>query len=311
MNGLLLHLQNNMKKYTVTIGLAAHNEEKNIKKLLNALMQQNISNFVLKEILVLCDGCTDNTEQKALEVAKKYPVIHVLNDGRRVGKGQRVSEVFRIAKGDIIVTIDADLTLVGMDVFNNIIPYFKDKEIGLVGGKCIVVEANTLFQKVQETYIRFWRDLTYSINNGNNVHTHLGPLSAIRTSVARKIQLPLGMTAEDHFVYFKVKVLGEGYIFAPDVVVGYKIPKYLKEYLKQYTRYLTTANDISDYFGEVTDSEYSVPRKLKVIYYLKHLFLHPLTMSLAIGVQIIERLYLKFININKNIGTWDVVSSTK
>lgn len=300
-----------MKKLTVTIGIAAHNEEKNIARLLKALMKQNMSRFILQEVLVFCDGCTDHTEQRAKEVAKKHPRIQVINDGKRVGKGQRLNYIFKQAKGEIIITIDADLTLTENNVLSNIIPYFEDRTVGLVGGKCIVVEANTIFQKVQETYIRFWRDITYHIHNGNNVHTHLGPLSAIRKTVANKVRLPLGMTAEDHFVYFKVKQLGYNYHFASDVVVGYKIPRYLNEYLRQYTRYLTSAHNIEDYFGELTKEEYFISKSTKLKFYVKHLLLHPITMSLAIGVQIIERLYLKFININKNIGTWDVVSSTK
>jgi glycosyltransferase involved in cell wall biosynthesis len=47
---------------TLTIGISAHNEEKNISSLLESIFAQKQRNYVLENIYVVCDGCTDNTE---------------------------------------------------------------------------------------------------------------------------------------------------------------------------------------------------------------------------------------------------------
>src|SRR3990170_5283265 len=44
------------EKFTVTVGIPAHNEEQNIKQLLTSIVSQK-GNFVLEKILVTTDGC--------------------------------------------------------------------------------------------------------------------------------------------------------------------------------------------------------------------------------------------------------------
>ena len=52
-----------MKKLTVTIGIPAYNEEKNIGRLLKSLSNQKGDDFTLNEIVVLSDGSTDMTNE--------------------------------------------------------------------------------------------------------------------------------------------------------------------------------------------------------------------------------------------------------
>lgn len=59
------------------------------------------------EIIVVCNACTDNTEQLALKMAKKDKRIKVLSIKER-GKGFAVLKGFNIARNEIIGFLDAD-----------------------------------------------------------------------------------------------------------------------------------------------------------------------------------------------------------
>ena len=51
------------KKLTVTIGIPAYNEEKNIGRLLRALLRQKTNGLSIKKIIVISDASTDKTSQ--------------------------------------------------------------------------------------------------------------------------------------------------------------------------------------------------------------------------------------------------------
>ncbi len=54
-----------MKKITtISIGIPAFNEAVTIKRLLRSVLAQKEKGFVLREIIVLCDGSTDGTPFK-------------------------------------------------------------------------------------------------------------------------------------------------------------------------------------------------------------------------------------------------------
>ena len=44
-----------------SVGITAHNEEKNIGKLLTALLAQELEQVDISEIIVVASGCTDRT----------------------------------------------------------------------------------------------------------------------------------------------------------------------------------------------------------------------------------------------------------
>ena len=60
------------------------------------------------QLIVVCNGCTDNTPQVARDVSERFPQIKVVNYPERIGKGGAIREGFRMADGDIIGFVDAD-----------------------------------------------------------------------------------------------------------------------------------------------------------------------------------------------------------
>ena len=61
------------------------------------------------EIIYIDDGSTDNSFKKIVELKKKYPAIIAIRFRRNFGKSAALSAGFQRAKGDVIITMDADL----------------------------------------------------------------------------------------------------------------------------------------------------------------------------------------------------------
>ncbi|WP_042475407.1 glycosyltransferase [Bacillus ndiopicus] len=92
----------NNEDIKISIVIPAHNEEKYIGKCLESILQASklIKNQV--EIIVVLNRCTDRTE----EIAKSYKCIVVKNNDKNLSKIRNAG--VEIARGEIIVTIDAD-----------------------------------------------------------------------------------------------------------------------------------------------------------------------------------------------------------
>lgn len=92
----------------LSILVPAYNEENRIKKTLleyNNFLQKNYDDY---EIIVICDGCYDQTPTIVKNIAEKNPRIKLLEFGHRLGKGGGLKEGFKHATGDIIGFTDAD-----------------------------------------------------------------------------------------------------------------------------------------------------------------------------------------------------------
>ena len=69
-----------------------------------------MKNYEDYEILVVDDGSKDDTLKLAEEFSSKNPQVHVLKNPVNMGMGRALRTGFENATGDIIVTIDADLS---------------------------------------------------------------------------------------------------------------------------------------------------------------------------------------------------------
>ncbi|MBS2967491.1 glycosyltransferase [Metabacillus sp. KIGAM252] len=90
------------KKIKFSIIIPAHNEEKYIGKCLDSIMAAAAPYKNQVETIVVLNRCTDRTE----EIAKSYNCITLKNEDKNLSKIRNAGA--KIAKGDILITIDAD-----------------------------------------------------------------------------------------------------------------------------------------------------------------------------------------------------------
>src|SRR5579872_905484 len=92
----------------VTIVIPVFNEEKTIRHVIDAVLQVNIPS-VTKEVIIVNDASTDNTEKEIEKAQKKYTDILLLSHDKNKGKGAAVVTGMSHATGEYIIIQDADL----------------------------------------------------------------------------------------------------------------------------------------------------------------------------------------------------------
>src|SRR3989338_11050064 len=92
----------------LSIVIPAYNEEKRISATVNSY--KNYFKLILRnfEIIVVCDGCTDNTPNIVRKIALKNKKVRLLTFGYKLGKGGAIIRGFDASKGSIIGFTDAD-----------------------------------------------------------------------------------------------------------------------------------------------------------------------------------------------------------
>lgn len=100
---------NTEKTTYLSIVIPAYNEEKNIPLIYNSISSEVKKLGVSYEIVFINDGSLDNTLKELSIIAKTDRKLRILNLRRRFGQTAAMSAGFDNAKGEIVVTLDADL----------------------------------------------------------------------------------------------------------------------------------------------------------------------------------------------------------
>ena len=122
----------NVTVLPVSIVIAAYNEEKVIRRTLETLLD---STYPFTELLVINDGSTDRTAAEVEAMTPRDPRIRLINQPNR-GKWAALNNGTAQARGDILVTLDAD-TVFTRDTVTNLVRQFAadpDGRLGAVAG---------------------------------------------------------------------------------------------------------------------------------------------------------------------------------
>lgn len=96
-----------MKKFLLSVIIPVFNEEKNIDPLLKRLIPV-LKNYSY-EIIFVDDGSTDNTLKTLKSFSQKNNNIKIISFLRNFGHQMALYAGYQNAKGDVIISIDADL----------------------------------------------------------------------------------------------------------------------------------------------------------------------------------------------------------
>lgn len=136
----------------VTIQLPVYNELYVMERLLENISKIEYPKNKL-EIQVLDDSTDESFEATANHIKalqqSGLDIKHVLRDGRKNFKAGALKEGLKVAKGEFIAIFDADF-MPKKDWLKRTIPYFKDKEVGVVQTRWSHINRNySLLTKVQ------------------------------------------------------------------------------------------------------------------------------------------------------------------
>ncbi len=85
------------------------NEQESIKELHHWLSEVLKANDFSYEILFIDDGSTDESWNEIYTLSRKHTEVKAIRFNRNYGKSQALHAGFDMAKGDVIITMDADL----------------------------------------------------------------------------------------------------------------------------------------------------------------------------------------------------------
>lgn len=272
-------------KYRVSVGIPALNEEQTIGRVLKDLLTQIEDGWSLKEVIVYCDGSTDETYEKVVSIKSKK--IKAVEGKRRKGKVARVNQAMKEFSGDILVILDADIKLDNENVISALVSEFKkDPSVMLVSGNSRVFPPETLFQKVIYTSYLVYYDARENLKGGHNVFGCGGACLAIKREFAEKAKIP-NIINEDTYLYFTCLTMGYTFRHAKQARVYYQLAGNLKDFIKQI--YRTHPEAISQsyqkYFGDLIKEEYKRPRLFYYKSILKVFLKNPLGTFLMILIK--------------------------
>jgi cellulose synthase/poly-beta-1,6-N-acetylglucosamine synthase-like glycosyltransferase len=185
----------------VLLGIAAHNEEKNIRGVLSAVTKESH----VDEVLVVSSS-TDNTNKIVGEFTRQSSRVTLLIEATRRGKSSACNTIIDYAEKhgfDIIVYLGADnLPLKGS--IAALLGEFESENVGVVGGKPEPIDC-------AENFLGWVTHLQWNMHHmlSRNYEPKIsGELMAFRTNVVREI--PVAIINDDAYV----QLLGEakGYV---------------------------------------------------------------------------------------------------
>jgi glycosyltransferase involved in cell wall biosynthesis len=94
----------------LSIIIPAYNEAESLPELLSWIYRVCEPLYESYEVIVVDDGSTDNTWQVLRELKERYPQrLRAIRFARNYGKSAALYQGFQEAKGEVIITLDADL----------------------------------------------------------------------------------------------------------------------------------------------------------------------------------------------------------
>jgi len=209
-----------------SVGITAHNEEANISKIIEAMLNQRLHQVEIVEIIIVASGCTDRTVDIIETYLPHEPRLKLFIQEKREGKTSAINIFLRHATADICVLESGD-TIPHEDAIENMVRMFHDPAVGMTGAHKVPV--NT-----PEHIIGFLSHLRLKMEHQLCLEIpRLGELIAFRKVVD---QIPPDVAMDEAFVEALVIRRGLQVRYAPDAVVFNMGPETISDFIKQRRR---------------------------------------------------------------------------
>jgi cellulose synthase/poly-beta-1,6-N-acetylglucosamine synthase-like glycosyltransferase len=210
-------LPNAVARPLVTVGIAAHDEADQLEARIDDVLAQTGS-FDL-EVVVASDGSRDASTTVLERIASREPRLRWL-DLERVGQTAAQAEIFRVARGDIVVLSDAE-TRFAPDCLARLVAPFGDSSIGCTTGRLEWLGASaTQTSQNEGAYWRYEQRVRTLESRAGWLTAVTGALLAVRRSCYRAVPAHASM---DHLLPLYVREQGLRVIAIP-AAVGFDRP---------------------------------------------------------------------------------------
>ena len=220
----------------ISLVVPAYNEGVVIQAAIRSLLLLDYPNF---EILVIDDGSTDDTYEKAIAVAREQQHIPVrVITKRNGGKAEALNTGMTAARGEFILNMDGDSKL-SSNTLRVCIRHFENPKIGAVAGNVKVINRENIWTKIQALeYVEGLAMARKAQSFMRAVNIIPGPLGMFRKSVLQQVGgYDHDTFAEDCDLTLKLLMRGWHIAYEPTAIAWVETPSGLLDLLKQRYRW--------------------------------------------------------------------------
>ncbi len=297
----------NNKYPTITIGIPAHNEAQTIGDLIHALLRQK-GQFIIEAIYIICDGCTDKTENIAKGIDDTR--VHIYNDGQRKGKAHRLNQIYQKNTSDYLATFDGDVLLKTDDELALLLQEIqRKKNTKVVAGNIHLINAKSGWVEQLLYYNHMlWAVTTQTYKNGNNIHTSHGAAYLFKKDFAKRIVFPKNITCDQGFIYILAQP--DGYTFAHKTRIVCNPASKLSEIQVGYNRTMEERADVVTHFGKSALKHFDIPVVDRIKGIIRFFYIHPGFTVAAVLFNVWIKFSAKTDTARQN-GLWSITKSAK
>src|SRR6266516_5363278 len=204
----------------------AYNEEANIARTLQSVLDQKGPSVCINEVIVVASGCTDDTVSIVSEMTLKEPRIHLCVQEKREGKASAINLFLKEATSQVVVLLGADI-IPETSAIENLCAPFKDPTVGMVGGRPVPVNDPSTF--MGHSVHLLWR----LHDRVARVQPKLGEVISFRNVISG---IPTDSAVDEISIQALITQLGYKLIYRPDCVIYNKGPVTVRDFLKQRRR---------------------------------------------------------------------------
>lgn len=208
---------------SVSICVPAYNEESNMRDILVALINQKTRRIFINKIIIICSGCTDDTEQIVRKYSDLDKRVVLLTEKIRRGKSAAINEFLKIVDDPVVVVESAD-TIPHRNTIENLCrPFLIDKSIGMTGGAPMPVnDPDTFLGYIIHTWWWFHRNIP-----------RFGEIVAFRNIIG---QISSDTAVDEAFIQARIIQKKYKAVHIDTAVVRNKGPETVRDLLKQRRR---------------------------------------------------------------------------
>jgi cellulose synthase/poly-beta-1,6-N-acetylglucosamine synthase-like glycosyltransferase len=209
-----------------SVGITAYNEEANIGRLLQAMIDQRLYEAEITEIIVVASGCTDRTEEIVRKHMNRDPRVKLFVQERREGKTSAIN-VFLAHAQERLCVLESGDTLPREDTIENMVRMFRDPAVGMTGAQKVAVNTpEHIVGVLSHLRLKLEHQLCLEI-------PRLGELIAFRKVFD---QIPPDVAMDEAFVEALIIRRGMQVRYAPDAIVYNMGPETVNDFVKQRRR---------------------------------------------------------------------------